>query len=96
MNISFGNLFQDEDPTLDIQKAADRFCKEYPKLVKAAKGSDPAYKKWFRHALHLAQQGQLFYAFEDMACCLDNGVMLGTTEPLPFPPAGTVKGTPCY
>ena len=96
VNISFGELFKDEDPTLDIQKAADRFCKEYPKLVKAAKGSDPAYKKWFRHVLHLAQQGQLFYAFEDMGCCVESGRMLGTTEPLPFPPAGTVKGIPGY
>ena len=96
VNVSNGMLFKDADDGLDIPIAADRFCKEYPELVEASKGSDPEYKRWFRRALHLAQQGQIFYCFEDMCSCFHRGRMLGTAEPLPFPPAGTVKGSPRY
>lgn len=91
INISNGNLFKQKDDKLDIMSAADRFCKEYPVLAKASKGSDPEYKKWFRHALHLAQQGQIFYAVSDMDNCMRKGRMLGTKEPLSFPPGGTVN-----
>lgn len=96
VNVSNGQLFKDEDYMLNIQTAADRFCKEYPKLVKASKGSDPEYKKWFRHALHLVQQGQIFYCFGDMENCITEGYLCGTREPLEFPPAGVVKGIPMY
>jgi hypothetical protein len=91
VDISNGNLFKQKDDTLDIMSAADRFCQEYPALAQASKGSDPEYKKWFRHALHLAQQGQIFYAFSDTNNCMSNGSMLGTREPLSFPPGGSVN-----
>jgi len=77
------------DDGLTGDELADRFAREHPVLVEAARGDDPAYAAWWSQATDLARRGWLMYFHADWETDESSVPLSGPEEGrpvLPWPP----------